>query len=267
MIEGEETRELARQYAETLATESLLFYGSHGPDGDRCVMPETDADLTELVRQFELWKFGGKNVGIVDGSYDVEQPNHYLYLIQCRAAVASQRAYEQGRNWNLLSDYEKQELIESDDIILVATVDADEKVALLKGDEAAKGGSVRPIYPWSVRAHRVANYTIGKKGDHWEQRPVVDVVTIEGKPEHKGKFLESYVELADFLHSRGLVDTVIMFEQEASHNSATSQLRERGIEPFTITPHNIYVDERTGKPFSSSGFIKIIRGEIDFVQE
>lgn len=267
MIEGNETRALVEMYGETLAQDSLAFYEGHGPNGDRCIMPETAGEFTELARQFQLWKYDGKTVGIVDGSYDVEQPNHYLYLIQCRTTVAMQRAHEQGNNWGLLSDKEKKRYIESNDVVLVATVDADEKVAELKGKKAEKGGSIRPVYPWDLRAQRVANYTISRNQNDWQQRPVVDVVTSEGKPEHEGTFLESYVEFADFLHGHGLVDTVIMFDQEASHGSTISRLRERGIEPFTIAPHNTYMDERTGESFSSSGIIRIIRGEVEFVQE
>lgn len=261
MLLPEVTRELCTRQGVDLQADALRLYGGHGPGGDRCMNPRNHDELTELLGTFALWRLAGKSVGIVDGSFDIEQPNHYLYLIQCRTAVAAQRCFEMDLDWADMGDDEKRKHIESDDVVLVCTVDADEKIQQLKGDRAEKGGVVRPIYPWAVRAQRIANYTISMQNDHWQQRPVVDLVTIEGADHHSGTPLASYVDLAGYLNRFQLVDTVIMFDQEATHSNTTGKLRNVGVEPFVIKPHNTYEDPRTGRVFSSSDIIRLIRGE------
>lgn len=229
---------------------------SHGPNGERCVFPSSPEEIEQLLDQFALWRLAGKSIGIVDGSFDVPQPNHQLYLIQCRALVAIERANKLGEDWSKLTDAEMNSRIESPDVVLVATVDSDEKVKMLK----SKKGGIRPVYNWGIRAQNVAAHTIG--GNHWMQRPVVDIVTTEGATEHTDTPLGSFVELAACLKENDLVDTVIVFQQEEAHSRTARELISNGVDPSLIAPHNHYRDERTGQPWSSSGIIKLIRGEI-----
>lgn len=194
---------------------------------DRLLYPEpghTDALVLAAFRR--LRRVPHSHITLVDGAFDVPHDNHEWYLRHVRllGARALLRAHGYPITAETLSIAVAQPALS-----LAVTVDADHKVAAKKGGVEAKGGAPRPIYPWETRANRVAGYSfdssVGLIG-------VADLVTVEGDPVHEGTCLESSLILAEFLARHGLLDTLVVFDEQPA---VVQEARDRGLNPLLVT--------------------------------
>lgn len=225
---------------------SVYGQGLHRPE--RLLYPRNE-DVDDLVvGAFRSLREKRKAVCLVDGAFDVPHPAHEHYLRHCKALGAAA----------LLGtgDPDKvQGALNRDDIALVVTVDADEKIALKKSGKRAKGGVERPIYPWSARADRVAGYAYELGG---VVRYVANLVTVEGDEIHKGTLLESSLTLARGMKDEGLLDYLVVYGE---HGATVEEARDMGLDPIVISDSVFYGNNpQTGEPWSSSSIIARAQG-------
>lgn len=194
-------------------------------------------------------------VVLADGAFDVPHPAHERFLRHVRvlagAALLAEHSYNFGPS-------EVRRVIGGNAVTLVATVDADSKVAYKKGGKLEKGGSQRPVYPWIARAERVLGYTFDTGQNHF--RPVVDIATVEGDERHQGTPFESSMSLAGHLHRSGLLDTVVLSEE---HTLMIEEAKDEGLDPIVIpiSSRSGPINPQTGDSWSSSGVIGRIKGQ------
>lgn len=217
--------------------------------GDRLLYPHGSVrDVNDMViRAFEGINRRKDRVVLVDGAFDVPQPNHEWYLRHCKLLAAEAISRYSARG--------SREILANNDVALAVTVDADEKIALKKSNKPAKGGVQRPIYPWDARANRVAGYAydIDEKVHY-----VADIVTPEGDSIHQGTLLESSLHLAHGLHKRGLVDDLVVYSE---HQETIREARRIGVNPLVISEDILYeLNPQTNKDWSSSGIIGRAQG-------
>jgi hypothetical protein len=132
-----------------------------------------------IVYRFKSLKgFEGNTVVLVDGAFDITQPNHDWYLRHCRLLGAKLFLENHGHPVDKRS---LGKVAASKAVALAVTVDADHKVSAKKGGVAEKGGVRRPVYPWQLRAERITGLSFSLNG---VLSPVVDLATVEGDPRH-----------------------------------------------------------------------------------
>lgn len=231
-------------------------FGEQLHSDERVVYPETAEQIAFLLNEIARFKLQGGHILLVDGAFDVPHPNHEWYLRHCRAIAAERQLIERG----IRPTAEKiRERASSNSVRVIVTVDADEKISRKKGNDPAKGGVPRPIYPWGARAHRVAGYAFGINGSKDFFKPVVDLVTVEGDPTHAGTPLESSLTLADCLKEAGLLDTLVIFGEHASTVNEASRFGSA----LAVIPESINYEEHplTGQTWKSSQIIRRAQGK------
>lgn len=241
---------------EVLVTKSAVFdvYGGDLVEADRMIYPHSTEDFTLLgdtIQQMRA-KAAETAIVLVDGAFDVPHPNHDWYLRHCRLLGAQLLLDKLGVP---ADTYSLRDAVASSAVSLVVTVDADARISGKKGGLANKGGVQRPIYPWALRAERVAGLTFQMDD---QLRYVADLVTVEGDPDHVGTPLESSLALARFMNRCGLLDGLVVYgeHQETIVSSFSSGLHTLVIanqENYAVNP----VDDR---PWSSSGIIRRAQG-------
>lgn len=230
------------------------IYGNTLRPNDQVVYPNPE-DVEELIGAIARKKEEGAHVALVDGAFDVPHPNHEWYLRHCRLLAAREYMARHDMPRDVRTT---RAVLGGDAIFLAVTVDADEKVAALKGGVPAKGGAPRPIYPWRSRAERVAGYSFPSHDQRGHLRPTVDLVTVEGDPEHANTPLASAVMLASTLRSSGLLDTYLMFGE---HEGTIERVKKIGIDPSVISQGIAYErNPMTGENWSSSDIIRRAQG-------
>ena len=220
---------------------------------ERLLYPEPEyTDAVVLAAFRHLREIRHSHITLVDGAFDVPHDNHEWYLRHVRLLGA--RAFLHSHNYPITAET-LAVAVAQPALSLVVTVDADYKVAAKKGGVEAKGGVPRPIYPWETRANRVAGYsfdsTIGLL-------PVIDLVTVEGDPVHQETCLESSLILAEFLARHGLLDTLVVFDEQPA---VVQEARDRGLNPVLIADGvDPYVlNPQTGDNWKTSTIIRRIR--------
>lgn len=212
-----------------------------------------DSATEAITEAFHDLRREGEAIVLVDGAFDVPQPNHEHYLRHCRAIGAA--AFVEMRGYEPTPDTLRR-VLGSQAVKLAVTVDADHKISAKKGGKAAKGGVQRPVYPWEARADRIAGYSFRQHDGLY--RPVVDLVTVEGDPIHEGTALESSLTLAHHLHEEGLLDRLVVYGE---HDRTAREARELAIPVSVIPDHTDYVlNPQTGNPYSSSDIIRRAQG-------
>lgn len=223
------TFEVTQLYGDLFAPSQVLY-------------PENSEQTATFLARLREAKDAGHHVLLTDGSFDVPTDNHVWCLRECRRRAAVARF---GGHYATSSADEKLRLIADDSIFMVVTLDADSKVAALKG-VASKGGVARPVYPWASRASRLAGYMI-PDGDG-RYRPLVDLVVPEGDAALSGTLLASHTACAEVLLHEGLLDTWVV-SGDHPELSAMYALSPR----LQVVPTRRYsVDPRTGELWTSS---------------
>lgn len=247
----ETTDQLVLVHETATATSKEKVFTAFGDtlhDANRIQYPnaENTAQVIETIAEFKLQ---GGFVAMVDGAFDVPHPQHEWYLRHCRLAAAEQMLIARGEP---TSDFMLRAALESDDVKLIVTLDADEKINRKKGGNKDKGGVPRPIYPWRTRADRLAGYMFNGQSNLY--KPVVDLVTVEGDDTHINTPLESSLTLAEHLAQNALLDCLVIFGE---HQDAVEQAQAMLITPIVIPEGLVYeCDPRTGEPWHSSTIIK-----------
>jgi len=243
-------RELT-EVSEEFITRDTVFgvFGESLVDESRLVYPKDASGLVELDNKLHgLTNQNDAVVVLVDGAFDVPQPNHDWYLRHCRllgAGLYLDKWQEPLTRHNLL------QIVSSACVRLVVTVDADAKLDAIKSTNPEKGGVTRPIYPWRLRAERVAGLTFTDEYDH--TRHVVDLVTVEGDPAHQDTILESSLTLAKHMTEAGILDGLVVYGE---HMKTYVRANELGINTLVIANKTNYaINPDTGEPWSSSDFI------------
>jgi hypothetical protein len=209
-----------------------------------------DAGVADIIEMIRARRSAGAFVGICDGAFDVPTDSHVWWLRDCRHHAATD-CY--GDRYARAPRDEKVELVASDRIYLIATVDADAKVASQKAFKASKGNIDRPVYEWNSRARRVAGYMIPDGRGRF--RPIVDLVIVEGDPAHAGTPLQSHLSFGAALASAGLLDCWLLCDDHEFASTA-AQLFDGTV---VIKKRSYATDPRTGETWSSTYIIQRIR--------
>ncbi len=224
----------------------------HAPE--RILYPQT-GDIDAIVTEhFARLKEQGSHTVLVDGAFDVPHASHHWYMRLCKLRGAEEYLHAQGVEQPTVDMV--RDTLATNAITLAVTVDADHRIATKKGGLAGKGGVVRPIYPWTARAEQVLNYSyVDANG---AVRYAVDTATVERDPMHEGTALETSLTLARFLGERGLLDTMIIYDE---HQETVDAAIDMGITPVVI-PDGVYysVNPQTGELWHSSTIIKRAQG-------
>lgn len=227
-----------------MSTHSILdIYDNRLVESSRLIYPTNDEELDAMQRLLFEFKSKGSFVGLIDGAYDVPTENHVWSLRDCRNRMAEACFGDEYRNASI---EKKRELIASDKLVLIATVDADERVSFKKSYRSDKGNILRPVYNWSQRANRIAGLMIpdGKGG----YRPLVDFVTVDGDRAHQGTFLESHLHLGKYMDEQDILGTWLLYEWHEWFAKATKITNKYAI-------MDVLVKDKT----SSSAIINHIR--------
>lgn len=239
-----------------LVDKSVVFdiYGPDLVDDSRLAYPRTDEDFDLLGEKIQDLRLRAPETAIVlvDGAFDVPHPNHDWYLRHCRLLGAKVLLDRLGVP---LDEYSLKDVVASDAVSLVVTVDADAKIQAKKGGRADKGGISRPVYPWQLRAERIAGltFTMDNRPHH-----VADLVTVEGDPAHVGTPLESSLTLARFMGRCGLLDGLVVYGE---HKETVLEAMKTGVDTLVIPHHTDYsFNPADGQPWSSSGIIRRAQG-------
>lgn len=198
----------------------------------------------------------GKHIALVDGSFDVPQPNHQWYLHHCRLIAGKNHAIDTSK-----SIAGAEALAACDDVVLVVSLDTDEKLAALKGHRPEKGGVPKPVYPWQLRAQYISNFMTPTGGKY---RPVVDIVTIDGHAKEHGTPHESHLALGAALLERNALHSWIFYGEHDRTKQAAEDLvirsGQQNCRVIGIIEHMNYSVDADGEPWASSSIIKKIRG-------
>lgn len=216
--------------------------------------PETA--MRWLGEQLAREKLAGKYTALVAGGFDVPHDNHEWYIRHCRMLVARRILEERGE---APTPEAVMDIMTSDQIALVVSIDSDEALNARKGGKAEKGGVPRPIYPWVSRAHRIAGYSF----THPHTGAVhhaAEIITKECSVNYAGTPLERAATTVEWLREYDLVDGYVVFDE---HPHDEENARALGLDPIIISQDIIYArDPRSGRGFKSSSIIKSIRGEL-----
>ena len=228
----------------------------HAPD--RFLYPTNPRESIEsrIVDRFTQLREKGA-VTFVDGAFDVPHNNHEWYLRHCRV-IGAFATFQALHDADAQPDEFMTHVSTAPELLrttqLAVTVDADSKVAAKKSGIGAKGGVQRPIYPWIARAERLAGYHFEYNG---ALRQTVDLVTVEGDPEHTGTPLESSLALAAFLKSEDLLDTFIIYGE---HDKTVSEADSLDLSPVIIEEGAYELNPQTDREWSSSNIIRRAQG-------
>lgn len=243
-------QEVMRLYDAALVESSRLLYPVSGQ-----AAYETEQLLIDSLTAAHL---SGNHVVIVDGAFDVPHDNHTWYLREARLRAAQKHF---GKLFVDASNASKQEMVASDEIILLVTLDADDKIAAKKGFIESKGNTVRPVYTWEARANRIGGFMIPNGKGAW--RPVLDIVTVEGDSAHAGTMFESHLQFGKRLADLHLLDTWVLFDEHGETLEAALETTSGEEKPIlSIVDQNAArysIDKRTGKWWSSSAIINSIK--------
>lgn len=243
------TQEVMQLYDGSLIKNERVLY----PDSHEAA---TAAEVT-LLEDLAKHKLEGGHIALVDGAFDVPHSNHTWYLMEVRRRAA-QRYFRE--SYETADQLTRQAMAASDEIKLVVTLDADEKIARKKGFKADKGNVERPIYPWSERSSRIGGFMIPDGTGRY--RPVIDLVTVEGDRSHEGTMFTSHLSFGEKMAATSTLDTWVLFsEHEATVEVAKSYASEGVIDIIKKEEAVFVVDPRTGRGFSSSALIRKIKGE------
>lgn len=156
---------------------------------ERMIYPAEPGSEERVKNIVEVWKDQGCHWGLYTGCFDVLHPNHYWALIRARIEVAKSYADSQGMNWDELSNDKKRELLASNKVKLMVSVDGDEHVSQRKSLKTSKGSTIRPVQTWGQRAAVVSTIMIpsNEKGYF---RPVADLVLSHDRYAYKGTMFE-----------------------------------------------------------------------------
>lgn len=254
--------------AETIETPHvgvMDLYGGELVEQDRILYPAgaENARLAEstLLSMLAAAKMEGSHIAIVDGAFDVPHDNHTWYLREARMRAAKDTY---GEAFQGASRQEQQAMVASASILLLVTLDADDKIAEKKGFRADKGNVARPVYTWDARANRIGGHMIPDGNGAY--KPVIDLVTVEGDYSHTGTMFESHLKFGESLVQSGLLDTWVLFDE----HGATIQEAENiaGVQAervLSVVPQDearFANDPRTGTYWSSSRIIERIVGSV-----
>jgi hypothetical protein len=249
--------QLASAGPEVLIDKSMVFdvYGAALVDSNRVRYPQSSAEFTDLGESIQNLRDRAPDTAIVlvDGAFDVPQPNHDWYLRHCRLLGAKLLLDKLDMPVNPFS---LRDAVVSPAVSLVVTVDADAKLHAKKSALPEKGGIQRPVYPWRLRAERIAGLTFEIDG---QITNVVDLVTVEGDPNHVGTPLESSLTLASFMSRCGLLDGLVVYGE---HKETIVDSFSSGINTLVIPNQTNYaVNPSDGSAWSSSSIIHRVQGK------
>ena len=226
------------------------IYDDRLVEPDCLAYPTSPKAVAEFLEKLAVYHEQHAFVGFVDGAYDVPTENHVWSLRDCRHRLAEQYF---GDAYRRADDADKIKMMASDKIVLIVTVDADAKVAYKKGYKAGKGNIARPVYDWQQRANRVGGFMIpdGKGG----YRPVVDLVTVDGDPMHRGTFLESHLSLGSYMVEQGILGAWLLYSWHEWFEAA-----KKTTDKYVVMSQETYAFEsRSGMRASSTGVIERIK--------
>lgn len=246
-------QEVMQLYDDNLVESNRLLY----PDS----LYEAEVAGAKLLEVLAGAKVFGRHVAIVDGAFDVPHDNHTWYLREARLRAAQRHFGEAFVN---ASQPERQVMVASDEILLIVTLDADEKIAAKKGFSEAKGYTARPVYPWEARANRIGGHMIPNGTGGF--RPILDLVTVEGDHRHTGTLFESHLDFAQVLVNLHLLDTWVLFDEHGETLEQATRITAEVGSILSIVEQNAArysIDKRTGKHFSSSAIINSIKSAMN----
>lgn len=246
-------------------TEVVDLYGGSLLESERTLYPASPVEAMTsacgLLDDLARAKLEGRHIAIVDGAYDVPHDNHTWYLREARLRAAKRHF---GECFDEADDDTKRAMVASDEVVLIVTLDADAKIAALKGFKPEKGGAERPVYTWSSRANRIGGFMVPAGNRLF--RPVIDLVTVEGDPRHDGTMFESHLCFGKTLLDYGLLDTWVMFDEHQATIEKAAQIEaEHEANVLSIvreTDSRFVIDPRSGDYWSSSSIIKRIKGAV-----
>lgn len=217
--------------------------------------PKNPEDSGAIVDEIAALAADGKHIALVDGSYDVPQPNHQWYLHYCRLLAAKHFYSKDGE-----CDADPQKLAGSDEIVLIVTLDTDQKIARIKNGRGGNDAPPRPIYPWQLRAQYIANF-MTPLGDN-RFRPVVDLITIDGDETEQGTPHESHLAFGAALLEQGALHSWLFYNEHANkRNEADTLISLAGQKDSrTIGIAATYCLDEAGKPWHSSTIVNKILG-------
>jgi len=221
---------------------------------NRLRYPADSQESFAIVDEIAELAAAGKHIAIVDGSFDVPQPQHQWFLHHCRLIAA--RNHFKAQADNLTAEY----LASSDEVVLIVTLDTDERLADLKGGKPEKGGIPRPVYPWELRAQYIANFMTTAGDDRF--RPIVDMITIDGGPSESGTPHESHLAFGAALAGKGSLGSWVFFGEHDSKIAQADNILQSGgsnAELCVIPGDLVYAADASGVPWKSSGIIRKIR--------
>lgn len=221
----------------------LDIYESQLVHPDRLLYPTSDNELEAMRKKLHELGENGYFIGLIDGAYDVPTENHVWSLRDCRRRMAEIYFGDEFINADVAR---KRELIASDKLVLIVTVDADERVSDKKSYRSDKGNILRPVYNWSQRANRIAGLTVpDEKGGF---RPVADIITVDGDRAHHDTFLESHLTLGKYMSENNIFGVWLLYEWHDWYEPA-----------IKITDKYVIMDVLVKEKISSTTIINKIR--------
>ena len=150
----------------------------------RIYNPLDSSFATEALQsQIEEWRAEDKTIVFTSGVYDILHANHRTFLLHTKIAAAPhcwQKSEQSCVAWDELDKATQaaftRELLASDMVRQVVSIDGNLAVATRKGFVPEKGNMVRPIFDWQTRARDVLS--AGFELEAGSFKPLVDAVTL-----------------------------------------------------------------------------------------
>ncbi|MEI6886679.1 MAG: hypothetical protein WCK31_00405 [bacterium] len=163
---------------------------------DRMICPKCESAIEDLSNTVNRWREKGKYIGFYTGVFDLTHLNHYFAVVGARIELAKAYAESIGVNYCDLSEGERMEIVNSDKVKLIVSIDGDAYVSSRKGNKHGEVFTERPVQPWIVRATNIKNFML--KTEEGLYRPTVDLVTSHDHISYPDTFFSSHLTLGAF---------------------------------------------------------------------
>lgn len=208
------------------------------------LLPNAEKAITEIVHR---WNKNGTYWGFFTGVFDMTHPNHFWAIIRARIETTKAYAESIGVRFDHLDTTHKIDLVASNKVALLVSINGDEVVLNHKGYKHGEIGTIRPVLPWASRALLAS--TIMLPRDKGLYTPVIDLITAHDSISFKGRVFESHLKLGKQLKPDCWIvasDNVKNEQNILKLGIGTKLLK---IEPGTI------INPFTEKPYSTSDTI------------
>lgn len=213
-------------------------------------LQNAEKDITEVV---DGWRREGVYWGFYTGVFDMTHPNHFWAIIRARIEITKAYTESVGVHFEQLDIKQKADLVVSNKLALLVSINGDEVVLSHKGYKHGEIGTIRPALPWASRALLASAIMLPK--DNGLYRPAIDLITSHDSISFNGRIFESYLKLGEQLKP----DCWIV----ASDNVKSAQnILKLGINTKIMSLElGTIVDPFTEKPYSTSNTIaRLVKG-------